>query len=220
MCRSRGRSSRPIIATEPPPAAQCGAAKPSLAFAAPSVAGNRRLPLTDASPSRRRVASMALIRSPGWRPGGAGGARVRRRRPRRRRRRDIRQPSLAFAAPSVAGNRRLPLTDASPSRRRVASMALIRSPGWRPGGAGGARVRRRRPRRRRRRDVRQPSLAFAAPSPDVRGCNCGIRSLDADCAAPSWLRLSAHAGSQGVGDPSLTRTHEPGLWAVSRETKS
>ena len=163
MCRSRGRSSRPIIATEPPPAAQCGAAKPSLAFAAPSVAGNRRLPLTDASPSWRRVASMALIRSPGWRPGGAGGARVRRRRPRRRRRRDIRQPSLAFAAPSVAGNRRLPLTDASPSRRRVASMALIRSPGWRPGGAGGARVRRRRPRRRRRRDIRQPSLAFAAP---------------------------------------------------------
>jgi hypothetical protein len=128
MCRSRGRSSRPIIATEPPAAAQCGAAKPSLAFAAPSVAGNRRLPGTDASPSRRRVASMALIQPPGWRPGGAGGARVRRRRPRRRRRRDIRQPSLAFAAPSVAGNRRLPGTDASP--RPVAGRS--RMPSWYP----------------------------------------------------------------------------------------
>ncbi len=41
-------------------------------------------------------------------------------------------------------------------------------------------------------------------SPDVRGCLPGIRSLDADRASPSWLRLSSHAGSRGTGNPSTT----------------
>ena len=46
-----------------------------------------------------------------------------------------------------------------------------------------------------------PARGCPAPSPDARGCPRGIRSLDADRAAPSWLRLSAHAGSQGTGSP-------------------
>jgi hypothetical protein len=46
-------------------------------------------------------------------------------------------------------------------------------------------------------------------SPDVRGCLPGIRSLDADRASPSWLRLSSHAGSRGTGNPSTTTQSNP-----------
>jgi hypothetical protein len=52
-------------------------------------------------------------------------------------------------------------------------------------------------------------------SPDVRGCLPGIRSLDADRASPSWLRLSSHAGSRGTGNPSTTTQSNP---AATRPT--
>jgi hypothetical protein len=55
-------------------------------------------------------------------------------------------------------------------------------------------------------------------SPDVRGCLPGIRSLDADRASPSWLRLSSHAGSRGTGNPSTTTQsgrHRTGMGQAS-----
>jgi len=51
--------------------------------------------------------------------------------------------------------------------------------------------------------VAWPRGAARAPSPDVRGCHRGIRSLDAALASPSWLRSASNAGSRGTGNPSL-----------------
>ena len=51
-----------------------------------------------------------------------------------------------------------------------------------------------------------PFGAAHAPSPDARFEHPVLRSLDADGASPSWLRLSANAGSRGMGSPS------PVLW--------
>jgi hypothetical protein len=47
--------------------------------------------------------------------------------------------------------------------------------------------------------------AAHAPSPDARYEHPVLRSLDADGASPSWLRLSAHAGSRGMGSPFASR---------------
>ncbi len=44
-----------------------------------------------------------------------------------------------------------------------------------------------------------------APSPDVRGCHRGIRSLDAGRTPGILSSLAANAGSRGMGTPSRDR---------------
>jgi len=46
--------------------------------------------------------------------------------------------------------------------------------------------------------------AAPAPSPDVRFGLPGLRSLEAACDPPSLAALVSHAGSWGMGNPSLT----------------
>ena len=61
-----------------------------------------------------------------------------------------------------------------------------------------------------------------SPSPGVRGCPRGIRSLRPACASPSWLRWAAQAGSWGMGTPFLSAGAAVGFGAressVSRMT--
>ena len=114
------------------------------------------------------------------------------------------QPGPGLPGP-VAGRSRMPswhpLTRCRPRCAILAALVGTRrlkgmgSPGPLSAAAGKARS--------VSRGVNRPNPArdCPAPSPDVRGCPRGIRSLDADRAAPSWLRLSAHAGSQGTGSP-------------------
>jgi len=46
--------------------------------------------------------------------------------------------------------------------------------------------------------------AAHAPSPGVRGGHPGHRTLEAVCAPASMPPQVSHAGSRGIGNPSLT----------------